>query len=82
MEFNLCVVMGAADGCLYIERECKTEDYYSILGSQTPVVCLCTSVCVRIRTIDRACVPTLPLMPASIPSPRHVLYASVLPMLW
>ena len=50
--------MGAADGCLYIERECKTEDSYSILGSQTPIVCLCTSVCVRIRTIDRACVPT------------------------
>ena len=53
------MVMGAADGCLYIERECKTEDSSAILGSQTPVVCLCTSVCVRIRTIDRACVPTL-----------------------
>ena len=26
-----------------------------------PVVCLCTSVCVRIRTIDRACVPTTQL---------------------
>ena len=50
--------MGAADSCLYIERECKTEDNYPILGSQTPVVCLCTSVWVHIWTIDWACVPT------------------------
>ena len=35
------VVMGTADSCLYIEHECKTEDNYPILGSQTPVVCLC-----------------------------------------
>ena len=39
--------MGAADSCLYIERECKTEDNYPILGSQTPVVCLCNRSGVR-----------------------------------
>ena len=66
-----CVVMGAADSCSYIERECKTEDNYPILGSQTPVVCLCTSVWVHIRTIDRACVPTqCHLLPSELASER------------